>query len=255
MSSEIRSVDINADAGESFGKWALGADRELAPLISSINVACGWHAGDPATMTESVAMAKEHNLALGSHPGFPDLVGFGRRLMAFTPEEAAQAVLYQTGAMRALAEHQGVPLRHVKPHGSLYGLLIKDDSVADAVADAVAAYDPELTLVLEAGPCAQRQKDRGHKVAAEAFADLEYSDDGHIIIDPKNQKRDPQWCADQTEQILQGTLISINGVEIPVQADTICLHSDRPGAEGNARAVVARVNELGWSIRPLHDKE
>lgn len=206
-------------------------------------------------MARTISLAQEHGLALGSHPGFPDLVGFGRRLMAFSPTEAAQAVLYQTGALRALAEYAGVPLRHVKPHGSLYGLVLKDDAVADEVADAVGEYDPELTLVLEAGPCADRQRGRGHKVAAEAFADLEYSDDGHIIIDPKNQRRAPEWCAEQTERILRGTLLSVNGVEIPVQADTICLHSDRPGAEENARAVVARVEELGWAVRPLHDNE
>ena len=255
MGSEARNSDINADAGESFGQWTLGADEELAPVITSINVACGWHAGDPATMARSVALARAHDLALGSHPGFPDLMGFGRRAMALLPTEAAQAVLYQTGALRAFAEHEGVPLRHVKPHGSLYGLILKDDAVADAVADAVGEYDPALTIVLEAGECAGRQRDRGHRVAAEAFADLEYSDDGHIIIDPENQRREAAWCADQAERILSGTIRSVNGVEVPMHADTICLHSDRPGAEDNARAVVSRVRDLGWTIRPLHAHE
>src|SRR5699024_1476491 len=157
--------------------------------------------------------------------------------------------------LRALAEQQGVSLQHVKPHGSLYGLILKDDEVADAVADTVGEYDPALILVLEAGACAERQRERGHRVAAEAFADLEYSDDGHIIIDPANQQRDPQWCSDQVERILQGTLRSASGVETPVEADTICLHSDRPGAADNARAVVARIHELGWTIRPLHENQ
>lgn len=250
-----RFVDLNADGGESFGRWRLGADEELATLVSSFNIACGWHAGDPGTMARSVALAKEHDIALGAHPGFPDLTGFGRRTMAFTPQEAAQAVLYQAGALRALADQQGVPLRHVKPHGSLYGLLMKDDTVADAVADAVAAWDDALTLVLEAGHCAERQIDRGHRVAAEGFADLEYTDDGHIIIDPENRPRDPQWCAEQAESILSGTVRSADGVESAIRVDSICIHSDRPGAAANARAVVDRITSLGWTIRPLHDHE
>lgn len=250
-----RTIDLNADGGESFGRWHLGADEELAPLISSINVACGWHAGDPATMSRSVALAAKHGVGLGAHPGFPDLTGFGRRLMAFSPQEAAQAVLYQTGALRALADQQGVPLRHVKPHGSLYGLLMKDEAVADAVADAVSAFDRDLFLVLEAGPCAERQRDRGHRVAAEAFADLEYTDDGHIVIDPKNQRRDPQWCAEQVARILAGSVRSPRGIETPVRVDSICLHSDRPGAEDNAHAVVEQISRSGWIIRSLHDRD
>ena len=250
--TSMRVIDLNADGGESFGRWELGADEALATMISSMNVACGWHAGDPATMSRSVALAEEHDLALGAHPGFPDLTGFGRRAMAFSPAEAAQAVLYQTGALRAFADRRGVPLRHVKPHGSLYGLLMKDDAVSDAVADAVGELYSSLFLVLEAGHCAERQRERGHRVAAEAFADLEYTDDGHIIIDPKNQRRDPQWCADQVADILAGTVRSARGVESSIRADTICLHSDRPGAVDNARAVVERMTSMEWTIRPFH---
>lgn len=250
-----RTIDLNADGGESFGRWELGADTALAPLISSINVACGWHAGDPGTMTRTVALAREHDISVGAHPGFPDLTGFGRRAMAFSPDEAAQAVLYQAGALRAIADRAGVAMRHVKPHGSLYGLLMKDDDAADAVADAVGGMDPDLFILLEAGPCAERQRERGHKVAAEAFADLEYTDDGHIIIDPRNQRRDPQWCADQTGAALEGRVRSTGGVETPVRVDTICLHSDRPGAEDNARAVVDRITSTGWTIRSLHRTE
>ena len=206
-------------------------------------------------MTRTVALAREHGIGLGSHPGFPDLTGFGRRAIAFSPDEAAQAVLYQTGALKAFADHQGVPLQHVKPHGSLYGLLMKDDDAADAVADAIGQLDPNLFIVLEAGHCAERQRERGHKVAAEAFADLEYTDDGHIIIDPRNQRRDPQWCADQTGAALEGRVRSTGGVETPVRVDTICLHSDRPGAEDNARAVVDRITSTGWTIRSLYSTE
>ncbi len=247
----MKTIDINADAGESFGRWKLGVDEEIAPLISAINVACGWHAGDPAAMTRSVLLAKEHGLALGAHPGFPDLVGFGRRAMAFSPPEAAQAVLYQLGALRAIAESQGVELVHVKPHGSLYGLTSRDTDVADAVADAVGALDAEILLVLEAGPPAQRQRDRGHQVVAEAFADLEYTDEGRIIIDPENRRRDPEWCAQQTADILAGRVRSVDGVESPIHAESICIHSDRPGAELNAHAVVERARAEGYAIESV----
>lgn len=247
----MKSIDINADAGESFGRWKLGADEELASLVSSVNVACGWHAGDPGTMASSVRLAKEHGLALGAHPGFPDLLGFGRRAMAFSPDEAAQAVLYQYGALRAIAEAEGVRVVHVKPHGALYGLIGREDDVADAVVDALAAADNDLLVVLEAGPPADRQRGRGHRVVSEAFADLEYTDEGRIIIDPSNSRRDPQWCAAQTADILCGRISSVNGVESKIEADSICLHSDRPGAEENARAVTERVKAEGFVIQPV----
>lgn len=247
----MRTIDINADSGESFGRWPLGADDALAPLVTSVNVACGWHAGDPATMSRSIELADQHGLALGAHPGLPDLVGFGRRAMALSPAEAAQAVLYQYGALKALADAKGVRVAHVKPHGSLYGLLSRDDDAADAVADALVAADPNLLLVLEAGHPAQRQRDRGRPVVAEAFCDLDYSDDGHIIIDPESRRWDPDKCAQQAADILAGRVISVNGVEIAMTAETICLHGDRPGAVDNARAVTERVRAAGWELRPV----
>lgn len=255
VDDSVLSVDLNADGGESFGRWAMGADEELAPFITSINVACGWHAGDAATMVRSIKLARRHDLGLGAHPGLPDLVGFGRRAMALSPLEAAQAVIYQTGALRGLADQHGVPLRHVKPHGSLYGMLIKDDAIADAVCDAVGEMDAGLSLFLEAGSCAERQRERGHRVVSEGFGDLEYSDEGHIIIDPDNQRRDPTWCADQVGRMLGGVLRSANGVEKPVKVESICLHSDRPGAVDNARAVVDRIREAGWTVRAVHAQE
>ncbi|MGH3358469.1 MAG: LamB/YcsF family protein [Nocardioidaceae bacterium] len=249
----MRTIDLNADSGESFGRWQLGADDELAPLITSVNVACGWHAGDPATMARSIELAARHGVALGAHPGFPDLIGFGRRSIDYSPSEAAQAVLYQFGALKALADAQGVPVVHVKPHGSLYGLLGRDDDAADAVADAVAAADPSLLIVLEAGHTADRQRERGHRVVSEAFADLDYTDDGRIIIDPQSRPRDPRACAQQVADILAGRVSSVNGVETPIAAESICLHGDRPGAVDIARAVTDRIRSEGYEIRAIAD--
>lgn len=241
-------IDLNADFGESLGRWQIGADEELAGFVTSVNVACGWHAGDPATMALSVRLAHEHGLALGAHPGFPDLTGFGRRMMAFSPQEAALAVLYQYGALRAIADAHGVRVVHVKPHGSLYGLVSRDDAVADAVADAVGDADPELYFVCEAGPTAERQRGRGHRVVAEAFADLGYDDHGRFLIDPQNRPRDPGWCAEQAAGILAGHVVSADGVRTPIVAESICLHGDRPGAVANARAVVERLEAEGYQL-------
>jgi UPF0271 protein len=233
-------IDLNADAGESFGRWRLGNDAELLPLVSSVNVACGWHAGDPATMRQSVELAATNEVALGAHPGFPDLAGFGRRALALTPQEAADACLYQYGALRAFADAAGTHLTHVKPHGAFYGLTMREPSVADAVAEAIASVDPELIVVLLAGPTAERAVAKGIRVAREAFADLDYDDNGNIIIDPNPVAKDPQACADQAMAVLRGEVTSVNGKKIPVDADTICIHGDRPNAVEIALAIRKR---------------
>lgn len=244
-------VDLNADAGESFGRWKLGHDEELLPLVSSVNVACGWHAGDAGTMRQSVQLARSHDVSLGAHPGLPDLAGFGRRAMALTPQEAANACLYQYGAIKAFADHAGVPVRHVKPHGALYGLTMRDEAAADAIVEAVAAIDPQLIMVLLAGHTAERALARGFKVAREAFADLDYDDNGHIIIDPESKAKDPEACAEQAVDILRGTVTSLEGATLSVDADTICLHGDRPNAVDIATAVRSRFAAEGVTVSPM----
>lgn len=246
-------IDLNADAGESFGRWRLGDDAALLPLVSSVNVACGWHAGDPATMRRSVALAADNGTAVGAHPGFPDLVGFGRRAMAMSPQEAADACVYQYGALAGFAAAGGVGITHVKPHGALYGLTLRDDEAADAIADAIAALGGDLLTVLLAGHTADRQLARGHRVAREAFADLEYDDSGHIIIEPEPAAKDPQACADNAMSIVRGEVTSINGQRIAVDADTICLHGDRPNAPDVARAVRERFRTEGVTVAPMRD--
>ncbi|WP_314178480.1 LamB/YcsF family protein [Streptomyces winkii] len=244
-------IDLNADAGESFGRWRLGHDEELLPLVSSVNVACGWHAGDPAIMRRSVRLAGEHGTALGAHPGLPDLAGFGRRALALSPDEAADACLYQYGALRAFADAHGVRVTHVKPHGAFYGLTMRDPAVADAVADAVAGVDPDAVVVLLAGPTAERVAARGVRVAREAFADLEYDDEGRIIIEPDPPAKDPRACADKAADILNGHVTTVGGHRVEVDADTVCVHGDRPNAVDVATAIRERFTADGVTVEPM----
>ncbi|AXK34467.1 LamB/YcsF family protein [Streptomyces armeniacus] len=244
-------IDLNADAGESFGRWRLGHDEALLPLVSSVNVACGWHAGDPAIMRHSVGLARSAGTALGAHPGLPDLAGFGRRALALSPREAADACLYQYGALRGFADAAGVRVTHVKPHGAFYGLTMRNPDVADAVADAVAAVDPEAIVVLLAGPTAERVAARGLRVAREAFADLEYDDEGHIVIEPDPPAKDPQACAEKAAGILRGHVTTRGGRRIEVDADTVCVHGDRPNAVEVATAVRDRIAAEGAALLPM----
>lgn len=246
-------IDLNADAGESFGRWKLGDDDALLPLVSSVNVACGWHAGDPATMRRSVELATTHRVALGAHPGLPDLAGFGRRSMALTAAEAADACLYQYGALRGFADAAGARITHVKPHGAFYGLTLRDSEIASAVAEAMAAAEPEALLVLLAGPTAERVLSQGYRVAREAFADLDYDDDGRIIIEPNPEPKDPDTCAQQAVDVLEGGVRSVNGKAVDVDADTICLHGDRPNAPEIARAVRERFEQRSVRTAPMSD--
>ncbi|GAB2985897.1 LamB/YcsF family protein [Amycolatopsis acidiphila] len=244
-------IDLNADAGESFGRWRLGDDEHLLPLVSSVNVACGWHAGDPATMRRSVELAREAGTALGAHPGLPDLAGFGRRSMALSPADAADACLYQYGALRGFADALGVPVAHVKPHGAFYGLTMRDPEVTDAIVQACRAVSPELIVVLLAGETAARAEAAGVRVAREAFADLEYDDNGHIIIEPQPLAKDPRACADRVLDILDGHVTSAGGKRVEVDADTICLHGDRPNAVEIAAAIRDRLAPAEVTVAPI----
>lgn len=244
-------IDLNADAGESFGRWRLGNDEELLPKVSSVNVACGWHAGDPGTMRRSVELAAARGVALGAHPGLPDLAGFGRRAMALTPREAADACLYQYGALRGFADAMGVRITHVKPHGALYGLTMREPAVAEAVADALAEADPDVVVVLLAGSTAERVAERGVRVAREAFADLEYDEEGHVIIEAEPAARDPLACAERAAGIVGGTLTTVEGRRLEVDADTVCVHGDRPNAVAVATAVRDRFAAEGVTVAPM----
>jgi len=248
-----RTIDLNADAGESFGRWQLGHDEELFPLLSSVNLATGFHAGDPRVMLRSVRLAKRHGVAVGAHPGFPDLVGFGRRDLAASPEEAYTDVLYQIGALSAFLRLEGLPLHHVKPHGALYLRMLRDEALARAVAQAVKDYDPDLPLVLLGGtPMEEAAKAVGVRYVREAFPDRAYLSDGRLA--PRSMEgaliRDPREAARRAVQmVLEGEIEALDGGRVKVEAETLCVHGDNPEAVAIARAVREALVEHGVEIK------
>ncbi len=227
-------VDLNSDLGESFGAYTIGMDSEILKYVSSANVACGFHAGDPLVMGKTVELAKAAGTAIGAHPGFPDLVGFGRRNLAASPAEAKADVKYQLGALLAFAKSAGVRLQHVKPHGALYNMAAVDMKLALAICEAVAEVDSSIILLglanskmLEAG------REVGLKVASEVFADRAYLEDGNLV--PRRQEgaviHDKDLAIKRViGMVTQGKVESITGKEIEIKADSICVHGDNPSA-------------------------
>ncbi len=248
-------VDLNADVGESVGPWPMGDDERLIPLVTSVNVACGAHAGDPLTIDRTVRAAAAHGVAVGAHPGYPDLVGFGRRDLDMAPDELEASLLYQVGAVAAFARAAGTPLRHVKPHGALYNLAARDPSVAGTVARAVARVSGELVLVGLAGSALlAAASDAGLTPAAEAFADRAYEADGALRSrrQPGALLELPELAAAQALSIVRdGCVTSHDGQVIAVRADTICIHGDTPGAADFAKAIRAVLTNAGVTIAAL----
>lgn len=253
-----RFIDLNADVGESYGGWQLGSEDTLMPLLSSANIACGFHAGDPRSIRTCIARAQMHDVALGAHPGFPDLVGFGRRNLAASPDEVYTDVLYQLGALEAFVRVAKGQLHHVKPHGALYMKMHRDAPTARAVAEAVAAFDSRLPLVIMAGPggnVAAREVARvGVDVVLEAFPDRAYTADGHLAprTEPNATLHDPQDIAERAAQmVLEGSVTASTGETVPLSLHTLCLHGDNPAATEAARAVRTALTEAGVAIRPF----
>jgi UPF0271 protein len=249
------SIDLNCDLGESFGRWTLGQDAELMESISSCNVACGFHAGDPDVMRRTVRLAKENGIAIGAHPGLPDLVGFGRRTMSVTPQEVEALVLYQVGALAAIARAEGATLRHVKAHGALYNMAIRDRPLADAIARAVAAFDSSLLLfglpgseLLRAGEAA------GLPVAAEGFADRAYEPDGSLTPRslPDAVIHDPDAVVARAVLMArEGVVVARNGDEVPMRVATICTHGDTPGSHLLTRRLREELAQQGIKVRAV----
>jgi UPF0271 protein len=232
-----KQIDMNSDVGESFGNYTLGLDAEVIPLISSANIACGFHAGDPTVMKRTIAIAKKNGVALGAHPGYPDLIGFGRRAMDASLEEINDYITYQIGALQAFATAQGVKLQHVKPHGALYNMAVRNLEIWDAVAQAMAAIDPDLILFVLAGVDREKLERIGAKhgirIAYEFFGDRAYNPDGSLVSrkEPGAVIHDHQFVAEKVlKMVTDGKVDCIDGSELEMAADTICVHGDNPAA-------------------------
>lgn len=232
---------INCDMGESFGLYRMGDDDALMPMIDIANVACGFHASDFNHMRATVRLAKQHGVAVGAHPSLPDLQGFGRREMKIGREELANCLIYQIGALTGFLEAEGMPLNHIKPHGSLYGMAARDEEIANAVCDAADVFKVPLLGML--GTLHEKiYPARGHRFIAEFYADLDYNDAGGLIITREHEAKDPAAAAAKCKRAIQeGKVLSINGRDVRVGADTICVHSDTPNATAIAAAVRAAV--------------
>lgn len=248
----MNSIDLNADIGESYGAWRMGDDAALLPLVSSANIACGFHAGDPATMRRSVELCIEHRVAIGAHPSYPDRDGFGRRDMSLSPAEIRDAVVYQVGALAGVAAAAGTRLSHVKPHGALYNRAAADPRAADAIATAVRAFDPGLRLVGLAGSCLlDAGRAAGLQVLAEGFADRRYDARGLLVSrgSPEALIEDPALAEAQVlGMVRDGSVIAIDGTSVRVSVDTVCLHGDSPRAVALASRLRAALGRHGIRI-------
>lgn len=251
-----RRIDLNCDMGEGFGAYAMGNDNQVLPFVSSVNLACGFHGGDPRVMDRSVAMALRAGVAIGAHPSHYDLRGFGRRLIRADPEEVEADVVYQVGALQAFVRSHGAKLAHVKPHGALYHQVAEDPALARAIARAVARVGRELRLVGIAGaePLRRAAEEAGVPFVAEGFADRRYNTDGSL--QPRRIDGalilDPQAAAEQAVSIAsEGRVVAVDGSVIPLRADTLCLHGDNINAEEIAWAVRQALDAAGVEVRSL----
>lgn len=237
-------VDVNCDMGESFGLYKMGDDEGMMPYITQANIACGFHGSDPNHMRSTVELARKNNVKIGAHFSLPDLAGFGRREMKIGREEMANIILYQIGALKGFLDAGGVALSHLKPHGALYGMAARMEHIAHAVADAAEVYGVPV-LGLAGTQHEMVYKERGIPFSAEFFADLEYDDNGSLIITRSHGEVDPGYAASRViDAMRNGKVDSVNGKSLPVRADTICVHSDTPNAIDIAKAVNAAVNQL-----------
>ena len=253
----LHQIDLNSDVGESFGSYTLGLDKEIIPLVSSANIACGYHAGDPAVMRQTVALAIKHGVGLGAHPGLPDLVGFGRRAMDVTLEEIRDLVTYQIGALQAVAALQGARLQHVKPHGALYNMAVRNPDIWDAVAEVTGKLDDRLILFVLAGSDRQKieaiGRRRGVRIAFEFFADRAYNPDGSLVSRqlPGAVIHDNEVVAAKVVKLVtEGKVKSIDGSEIKLKAETICVHGDNPKAVALVKKIRETLDAAGVAVKP-----
>ncbi len=246
-------IDLNSDLGEGFGAWSMGDDAALLDIVSSANIACGFHAGDPRHMARTVAAAAERGVTIGAHVSYPDRVGFGRRDMSLTAEEITTDVLYQIGALEAFARTAGTHIAYVKPHGALYNRMAVSELEAHAVVEALRRYGSGLHLLTLPGSVAQRAAEEASiPVVIEAFADRAYTREGRLVSrrEPGAVIHDPQTVVERVVRLVrEGRVRSHDGVDIPLNARTLCLHGDTPGAVALARAIRQGLEDAGVEVR------
>ena len=255
----MAKIDLNCDLGESFGAYTMGMDERVIPLISSCNIACGYHASDPLVMKKTVALAMDAGIGIGAHPGFPDLMGFGRRNMNVSPDEAAAYVTYQLGALYAFVRSAGGRVRHVKPHGALYNMAAKDYKLALAIAKAVQAFDPSLVLMgLSGSESIRAAREIGLDTASEVFADRAYMPDGSLV--PRS--REGAVIHDEEEAIRrvvrmvrEGRVTACDGTDIEIEADSVCVHGDNVKALTFVTRIRAALEAQGVEIAPLRSDD
>jgi UPF0271 protein len=231
------ALAINCDMGEGFGLYRIGDDAGIMPFITMANVACGFHASDPSVMHKTVRLAKQHGVKVGAHPSLPDLQGFGRREMKMEPRELTDCLIYQVGALKGFLDAEGMPLNHIKPHGALYGMAARSEEIANAICDAAEAFRVPL-LGMARTKHEEVYIKRGFPFLAEFYVDLDYDKDGRLIITREHEAWDPQLAAKRTlRAITEKKVKTVDGNDIPMRADCICVHSDTPGAVEVAKAV------------------
>jgi UPF0271 protein len=249
------AIDLNCDAGEAFGAWRMGEDEALIPLMTSVNIACGAHAGDPLVMRRTIALAQRYGVAIGAHPSYPDLLGFGRRVLPMPPDEVSAWLLAQIGALAGVARGMGARLHHVKPHGALYNVAADDPALASAIAEAVYTYDPALILVARAGsPQVAISRTHGLLVAEEAFIDRGYDAQGKLL--PRGTSgaliHDATLAATRGVALARHeAIMADDGTPLALHADTLCIHSDTAGAPALATALRAALDAAGVEVRTL----
>lgn len=251
----MKKIDLNCDLGESFGTYKLGMDKEILKYISSANIACGWHAGDPIVMEETVKLAKLNNVEMGAHPGYPDLIGFGRREMGATADEIKAYVKYQVGALEAFAKSENRKLQHVKPHGAMYNTAAKNYKIASAIVQGIKEVNSELILLgLANSEMIKAAKDMGLRVASEVFADRAYNEDGSLVARslPGAVIHDKDEAIRRViRMVKEGKVETITGKDIEIDVQSICIHGDNPEALEFAKNIKLALEKDGVEISPL----
>lgn len=254
----MKRIDLNCDMGESFGAWTMGMDGEVIRHVTSANIACGFHAGDPRVMYKTAKLARDNGVGVGAHPGYPDLVGFGRRTLVCTPDEVRDDVAYQIGAMKAFCSIHGVALQHVKPHGSLYNMSVGNESMIRAIVEAIAGVDKHVIYLALGGaqaPLVTRiANEAGIRVAFEAFPDRAYTPEGTLA--PRSLAgaviKDPKTAAERALRMAkEGKIVATDGSVLEMRIDTICVHGDNPSAVELVRGIRSAIEAEGISVVPM----